>query len=58
VVSELRLTPSADGVPSDCIVNFDKVRTLPRSTFRRRVTTLPAQRMTKAWRALRDGWGC
>lgn len=29
VVSELRLTPDADGVPTDCVVNFDNLHTLP-----------------------------
>ncbi|MGZ4283362.1 MAG: type II toxin-antitoxin system PemK/MazF family toxin, partial [Solirubrobacteraceae bacterium] len=37
LVSELVLTAGEDGVPTDCVVNFDNVHTLPRSTFRRRV---------------------
>src|SRR6478735_4055368 len=40
LVSELLLTPTEDGVPSDCVVNFDNLHTLPRSTFRRRITSL------------------
>src|ERR1700737_678621 len=39
LVSELDLTAPADGVPSDCVVNFDNVHTLPRAAFRHRVTT-------------------
>ena len=39
-VSELELTVLDDGVPSDCVVNFDDLHTLPRSVFRRRVATL------------------
>jgi mRNA interferase MazF len=35
LVSELVLTAAEDGVPSDCVVNFDHVHTLPRDTFRR-----------------------
>lgn len=58
LVSELLLTPTDDGVPSECLVNFDNVHTLPRSAFRRRVTTLPARRMTLASRTLRDALGC
>lgn len=58
LVSELELTPSEDGVPSDCVVNFDNLHTLPRETFRRRVTALSASRMAQACRTLRDATGC
>lgn len=58
LVSELVLTAAEDGVPSDCVVNFDNVHTLPRSSFRRRVTQLSARRMAQACRALRDAAGC
>lgn len=58
LVSELLLTAADDGVPSDCVVNFDNVHTLPRASFRRRVTQLSARRMAQAGRALRDAAGC
>src|SRR5437868_272137 len=58
LVSELVLTAQEDGVPTDCVVNFDNVHTLPRSTFRQRVTTVSARRMTNACRTLRDAVGC
>ena len=58
LVSELLLTPADDGVPSDCVVNFDNVHTVPRSVFRRRVTTLSGRRMIQACRTLRDAVGC
>ena len=58
LVSELVLTAVEDGVPSDCIVNFDNVHTLPRSTFHRRVTQLSARRMAQASRTLRDAVAC
>jgi len=58
LVSELTLTPEDDGVPSECVVNFDNVHTLARSTFRRRVTRLSGPRMARACRALRDAVGC
>lgn len=58
VVSELVLTTEEDGVPTDCVVNFDNVHTLPRSTFRRRVAQLSARRMTNTCRTLRDAFGC
>jgi mRNA interferase MazF len=52
------LTTEEDRVPTDCIVNFDNVHTLPRSTFRRQVAQLSARRMTHASRTLRDALGC
>lgn len=58
LVSELVLTAAEDGVPSDCVVNFDNVHTLPRSTFRRQVVQLSARRMAQACRTLRDATGC
>ena len=58
LVSELQLTPEADGVPSACVVNFDNVHTLPRPAFRRRVTALRPPRMAEACCALRDATGC
>jgi len=58
LVSELELTPARDGVPSDCVVNFDNLHTLPRSVFRRQVASLSPPRMAQACRALRDAMGC
>jgi mRNA interferase MazF len=58
LVSELVLTPADDGVPTDCVVNFDNVHTLPRSTFHRRVTRLSTPRMAQVCRTLRDAVGC
>jgi mRNA interferase MazF len=58
LVSEMVLTAADDGIPSDCVVNFDNVHTLPRSTFRRQVTQLSARRMAQACRTLRDATGC
>ena len=58
LVSELVLTAQEDGVPSDCVVNFDNLHTLPRSTFRRQVAQLSGRRMAQACRTLRDATGC
>lgn len=58
LVSELDLTAAADGVPTDCVVNFDNVHTLPRERFRRRVTTLSPARMANACRVLAASTGC
>jgi mRNA interferase MazF len=58
LVSELDLTAGRDGVPTDCVVNFDNVHTLPREALRRRVTTLSAARMAEACRTLTAATGC
>jgi len=58
VVSELVLTVAGDDVPSDCVVSFDNLHTLPRSVFRRRVTKLSDARMARACRTLRAAVAC
>ena len=58
LVSELELTAEADGVPSNCVVNFDNVHTLPRAVFRRRVSTLTPSRMAQACQVMKDATGC
>ncbi len=58
IVSELGLTAADDDVPSDCVVSFDNLHTLPRSAFRRRLTTLSASRMARSCRALRAALAC
>ena len=57
LVSELELT-QADGVPTDSVVNFDNIHTIPRHTFRRKVIALPAARMAEACRTLQAATGC
>lgn len=58
LISELELTSAADQVPSDCVVNFDNLHTLPRSAFRRRIARLSPARMHDACRILRLSTGC
>lgn len=58
LVSELGLSAARDGVPTDCVVNFDHLHTLPRTAFRRCVATLSKVRMAQACRSLRDAVGC
>ncbi|MDP8958592.1 MAG: type II toxin-antitoxin system PemK/MazF family toxin [Actinomycetota bacterium] len=58
LVSELELTPDADGVPTECVANFDNLHTLPREAFRRLVTKLGPRRLAEACRVLRDATGC
>ncbi len=58
LVSELELTARDDGVPTDCVVNFDNVHTIPRQLLRRQVTTLSAARVAQACRTLAAATGC
>lgn len=58
LVSELALSPTEDGVPSDCVVNFDNMHTIPRASFRRRIGQLSPRRMLDACRAMQDSVGC
>lgn len=48
LVSELELTPEADGVPTDGVVNFDNLHTFPRNSFRRPVTQLSRERLAES----------
>jgi mRNA interferase MazF len=58
LVSELALSPDVDGVPTQCVVNFDNLHTLPRDSFRRPITQLSPQRLAESCRVLRDSVGC
>ncbi|HVB91458.1 MAG TPA: type II toxin-antitoxin system PemK/MazF family toxin [Acidimicrobiales bacterium] len=58
LVSELDLSSEVDGVPSDCVVNFDNIHTLPREVFRRWVATLSASRLAEVCRVMAAAIGC
>ena len=58
LISELELNPADDGVPSNCVANFDNIHTLPRSMFRRYITTLSNARLSQMCRTLADATGC
>jgi len=58
LVSELELSPDRDAVPTECVVNFDNLHTLPRAAFRRRITTLSPGRLAQVCRVLADATGC
>lgn len=58
LVSELALSADTDGVPTDCVVNFDNIHTVDRSRFRRHVTTLSPARMAEACQVLLSATGC
>ena len=58
LVSELDLSTRDDGVPTDCVVNFDNLHTLPRERFSRRLTQLSPPRMAQACDTLSAATGC
>ena len=58
LVSELVLTAADDGVPTDCVVNFDNLHTIPREAFRRHLATLSPPRLAECCTVLRDATGC
>ncbi len=58
LVSELELTAAEDGLPDDCVANFDNIHTLACERFRRRVAILSPARMAQACRALSAATGC
>lgn len=58
LVSELVLSAHRDGVPSDCVVNFDNIHTVRREVFRRPIAKLSPQRLVDACQCLRDATGC
>ncbi len=57
LVSKMVLT-EADGVPTDSVVNFDNLHTIPRETFRRKVAMLPPARLADMCRTLHAATGC
>jgi mRNA interferase MazF len=58
LVSELELSADGDGVPSDCVVNFDNIHTISRDSFRRSIVKLEPHRLAQACQRLRDANGC
>lgn len=58
LVSELELTTDYDGVPTDCVVNFDNIHTLPKSSFRHVITKLQPPRLAQACQTMRDATAC
>ncbi len=56
--SELPLTAASDGVPSDCVANFDTIHTLRREAFRRLVATLDPARLEEVCQTLKAATGC
>jgi mRNA interferase MazF len=54
---EVRLD-SEDGVPRECVVNLDNLKTIPTALLTEPMTTLPGPRMHEVCRALAIATGC
>lgn len=57
IPTEVRLGPE-DGMPTDCAVSLDNLRTVPRTLLTTRVTALTGVRMNDVCRALAVATGC
>jgi mRNA interferase MazF len=58
LVSELALSKDEDGVPSDCVISFDNIHTIPRTSLRRLIVKLKPSRLAQGCQCLRDATGC
>jgi len=58
LVSELELLADTEGIPSDCVVNFDNIHTVPREALRRPVASLSESRLVEVCRVLAAATGC
>jgi len=57
IPTEVRLG-QVDGMPSDCALGLDNLRTVPKSMLKKRITTLSASRLDEACEALEYALGC
>jgi mRNA interferase MazF len=57
IPSEVALSAD-DGMPADCVLNFDNLAVLGKSLFVERICQLPPARMVEACRALSVAMGC
>lgn len=55
--TEMRLT-EADGMPRECVINFDNIRQVPRALLDQPITSLSGKRMDEVCRALAIATGC
>ena len=57
LASEVRLG-TADGVPRDCVANFDNIRSIPKSLLTKRVGALASGRWHEVCTAVRSAIDC
>lgn len=56
IPSEVTLGP-AEGLPRPCVANLDSLQTVPKAQLGRRMTLLPAEKLTEMDEALRFALG-
>lgn len=57
IPTEVRLS-EADGMPDECVVTLDNVRTVPRALLGEPIASLAGKRMNEVCRALTIATGC
>jgi mRNA interferase MazF len=57
IPTEVALTRE-DGMPSDCVLSFDNLTTVPKALLTTRITSLPEARLAELCDALRAATGC
>jgi mRNA interferase MazF len=57
IPTELFLTKK-EGMPSDCVLTFDNLTTVPKVLLTQRITTVPEAKMSGLCAALRVATGC
>jgi mRNA interferase MazF len=57
IPSEIRLT-EADGMPNECAISLDNLRTVPRALLTGRIATLRPNRIDELCKALDASAGC
>lgn len=57
LASEVRLG-TTDGMPRECVLSFDNIRTVPKGILSERLTALSAERLHEVCRALRYATQC
>jgi mRNA interferase MazF len=57
IPTEVKLTTD-DGMPSECVISLDNLRTVPRALLTGRVTTLSPERTNEVCSALDYATGC
>jgi mRNA interferase MazF len=57
IPTELFLTKK-EGMPSDCVLTFDNLATVPKALLTRRITAVPEAKMPELCAALRVATGC
>ena len=58
IPTEVRLTQRYDGMPDDCAISLDNIRTVPKALLTERITSLSGTQMHEVCTALDLATGC